>query len=704
MGNSSGIITAIRRMEELTAVRAVRSGLVNMIPVLIIGAFALILKTFPVAAYQSLISTLADGFFLKLFDLVYSATFGVLSLYMTYSISRSYMKLKNDTGAVNRGAAMASLLAFFILAGAYLPGFGTDSMGPKSMFLAILTGLGASSLYLAVSRFFRDRRKRLFSAGADREFNRMLSTLSPIAAVALIFALFNALVIRAFDVDSFRMLLSRGFLWLFSHGRNGFFKGFFFVLMSSLLWFFGIHGSDTLEGVMETCFTPGLEINRAAVAAGSAPTEVLTKQFFDCFVLMGGCGSTICLLIAILLFSRNRARRGLGLTAAFPMLFNINELMVFGLPIIFNVTMLLPFLLVPLACYSLAYLAISAGWVPMITGAVDWTTPVLLGGYLATGSVAGSALQLVNMAAGVLIYLPFVRRMDRRAEENARRDFGEFQERFRQREQEWAGIRLTEDGSADGEIAKGLCAELRHGLHSQLALAYQPQYHYDGRCLGVEALLRWHHPVHGLLYPPLAVKLAEEGGFLADLEEAVLAQALRDRPAVQERFGRDVKLSVNVTGTTVVTPRYLQFLRQMNASDPFRDKNLCIEVTEQAALGMNDETRNALREVRGMGIALAIDDFSMGQTSLHYLKDSLFDIIKLDGSLVQGLPSNQNCREIIASITRLAASLDMTVLAEYVGTQEQREALHKIGCDCYQGFLYAPALFLDGQDSAAAAK
>ena len=179
MGNSSGIITAIRRMEELTAVRAVRSGLVNMIPVLIIGAFALILKTFPVAAYQSLISTLADGFFLKLFDLVYSATFGVLSLYMTYSISRSYMKLKNDTGAVNRGAAMASLLAFFILAGAYLPGFGTDSMGPKSMFLAILTGLGASSLYLAVSRFFRDRRKRLFSAGADREFNRMLSTLPP---------------------------------------------------------------------------------------------------------------------------------------------------------------------------------------------------------------------------------------------------------------------------------------------------------------------------------------------------------------------------------------------------------------------------------------------------------------------------------------------------------------------------------------------
>ena len=142
MEEKSPFTRAIRRLEELTVVQATRSGLVKMIPILTIGAFALILKTFPVEAYQTFIADLAGGFVLGLLDLVYSATFGVLSLYMTIFISRSYMELKADQDVVGEGATAASLLCFFILAGAYLPSFGTDSMGPKSMFLAILTGLG----------------------------------------------------------------------------------------------------------------------------------------------------------------------------------------------------------------------------------------------------------------------------------------------------------------------------------------------------------------------------------------------------------------------------------------------------------------------------------------------------------------------------------------------------------------------------------
>ena len=96
-----------------------------------------------------------------------------------------------------------------------------------------------------------------------------------------------------------------------------------------------------------------------------------------------------------------------------------------------------------------------------------------------------------------------------------------------------------------------------------------------------------------------------------------------------------------------------------------------------------------------MGLLLAIDDFSMGQTSLHYLKDCIFDVIKLDGSLIKELFAHKNSREIVSSITGLARSLNMTVLAEYVETEEQKNALHEIGCDCYQGYLYSPAVFVD---------
>lgn len=697
MRGSRKFLTGIRRLEQTTAVRAVRSGLVNMIPVLIIGAFALVVKTFPVEDYQTFIATLAGGFFLKLFDLIYSATFGVLSVYMTFSISRSYMKITADAESVHGGAMVASLLSFFILAGSDLADFGLDSMGPKSMFLAILTGLGASSLYLALDRFFRRRRRYLFANGVDREFNRMLSTLFPIALVALTFALFNEAIVRIFSVDSCRSLLALLFDKLFSYGKTGFFKGFFFVLLSSVLWFFGIHGSDTLEGVMQNYFVPGLAENQAAIAAGGAPSVILTKQFFDCFVLMGGCGATICLLIAILIFSRNRARRGLGLTAAFPMIFNINELMVFGLPIIFNPIMLFPFLAVPLVCYSTAYVALATGLVPLISESVEWTTPILLGGFRATGSVAGALLQVVNVTFGVLIYLPFVRFSDRQIAAANREHYATFIKFFKENEQDLNTVRLTELGDVYGDFAKGLCAELRHGMGRQIALAYQPQYAYDGHCIGVETLLRWRHPVHGILYPPLVIKLAEEAGFLHTLEEIVLTRALADRPELLARFGPDIKLSVNVTGTTVVTPRFLQFCREQNEKSPFKGQNICIEVTEQAALAVNEETHRALAALREMGLLLAIDDFSMGQTSVHYLKDSMFDIIKLDGSLVQGLFTHQNCREIVSSITQLANSLDLMVLAEFVETEEQREVLHEIGCDYYQGYLYSPAVFLNEQ-------
>jgi len=103
MESNKGFISFIHKMEQSVIVRSVRSGLVNMIPVLIIGAFALIIKTFPVDTYQAFIATFAHGFIYSLFNLIYSATFGVLSVYMTFSISRSYMKCKADPKAVNGG-------------------------------------------------------------------------------------------------------------------------------------------------------------------------------------------------------------------------------------------------------------------------------------------------------------------------------------------------------------------------------------------------------------------------------------------------------------------------------------------------------------------------------------------------------------------------------------------------------------------------
>ena len=689
------------KVERSTFVRSVRNGLVSIIPVLIVGAFSLVLKTFPIEAYQNFISSFGNGILLKFFDLVYTATFGVLSAYMTVGISRAYMKVKGDPEAVMCGAWFSSLVALFMMSGASAHGFGIDNLGPKSMFLAIIAGLGASSLYLAFDRAFRKARLTLFSAGADSSFNRMLATLAPIALVSITAAFVSIIIMMFFDAESIRELLIRFFNWLFSFGENGFFKGFFFVLLSSILWFFGVHGSDTLEGVMEKYFTPGLAANQAAIEAGGEATNILTKQFFDCFVLMGGCGSAICLLIAVLIFSRNSARRGLGLTAAFPMVFNINEMMVFGLPIIYNPMMLIPFIATPLVCYSVSYFATSVGLVPVITQGIEWTTPVVLGGAMATQSASGAVLQVVNIAIGVLIYMPFVRMLDKRSLTEAKQNFDAFIEYFKQNESAFVHQSLTDLNDTHGEFAKSLCAELRRWVSKKkINLAYQPQCDERGVTVGVESLLRCHHPVHGMLYPPLVIKLADDGGFLADLEEAVVNRVLYDYSLLQARFGANVKVSFNVTGRTLMTPRFLQFLQNLNKKGAFKDKNLCLELTENDPVLFDESARKVFEEISGMGILLAIDDFSMGQTSIHYLRDGLFNEIKLDGSLVKEIDHSANTRKIIASIVALAQELNLSVVAEFVETEKQRDLLLGIGCKCYQGYLFSPAVFIDERETA----
>ena len=258
-----------------------------------------------------------------------------------------------------------------------------------------------------------------------------------------------------------------------------------------------------------------------------------------------------------------------------------------------------------------------------------------------------------------------------------------------------AGKKLIDQQDVYGYLARNLTAELHHDMNAVIKMYYQPQYDYDGNCVGTEALLRWEHPMFGMMYPPLLIKLAEDGGFLPELEEQIVNKVISDADKVREKFGENLKISFNVTGTTVVTDRFWQFCDSLSRKQTFKGSNICIEVTEQATLEFDDKTLKALQHLKEMGLKLTIDDFSMGHTSIQYLKNNLFDYIKLDGSLVQGLSKYENCREIISSIVQLSESLHMDVIAEFVETEEQREELHQLGCDCYQGWLYSPAVPLD---------
>ncbi len=674
---------------SLSGVATIRRGLVSLIPVLLVGAFSLMIRYLPFEAYREFIGTFADGVIDSLLGAVYDVTFGLLSVYMCVSLGYHYANIKAERGSdAEIGCPIAATAAFIILTG--ISNLNADTLGPKGMFISIVSALGSSALFCFMLPRFK--RLRLMTDGADASLNNAISLILPLTLTLAVFAVINYLIMLIYDGSRLADLFHDAASALFSFLGDGFWSGFLFVLVSSLLWFFGIHGSDVLEGVSAKIFAPKVDINIALEAAGQAPTEILTKQFFDIFVLMGGCGSAMCLLIALLIFGKRKANRGLAKMAAFPMAFNINEIMVFGLPIIYNPVMLIPFLTVPLVCFLTSYFAMAVGLVPMITSSVEWTIPVIFGGYLGTGSVAGSLLQLFNLALGVMIYRPFVKKYDEERLENEKRDCERLTEILKESERNRTPVSLIDLPGADGAFANSLAAEIEHAIKKgKIALHYQPQYDINGNCFGAETLMRYEHPSLGMLYPPLVVELARETGKLSMLERYIFTHAAADAEEILNATGRKIKVSVNVTADSIEDKSFERFLDELVR--PYGDRiSMCIEITEQAAVDFNDELRARIARLRDVGYLFAIDDFSAGNTSIKYLQENLFDFVKLDGSIVVECPTNPRCEEIVTMIIDLSRTLGFSTIAEFVSTEEIRDCMARIGCTMYQGWFYSPAI------------
>ncbi len=678
-----------RKFTTFSPIVTIKRSLISLIPILMIGAFSLTLRYFPIDGYQVFLSEFWDGFIGELLDTVYGATFGLLSVYMCISVGYHYSSLKAERGGgATIGCVLSSVASFVILTGSEL--LSTDTLGPKGMFIAIIASLGASALFCLLKLPLRGM--RLLSAGADVNLNNAVRLILPMALTVGVYAVVNNLILILTGEQSVHALLLNAANGLFSLVGGGFFGGLLFVALSSLLWFFGIHGSDVLEGVAESFFIPNIDINIALNQAGQAPTEILTKQFFDVFVLMGGCGSAICLLIALFIFSKRKSNRGLAKMSSLPMLFNINEIMVFGLPIIYNPTMLIPFLTVPVVCYLTSYLALFSGLVPLVISPVEWTTPVIFGGYTATGSVMGSLLQIFNIALGVLIYRPFVKKYDEERAESTKRDYEHLLEVFKQLELRREAFSITELSGADGAFAKSLAAEIGYAIdEGNLEVYYQPQYDLDGRCFGAEALLRLKLSELGMIYPPLVIALAKETGKLQSLEKHIFRRAKQDSRTLWDKLGCSIKMSINISGESLESADFEHFLIEL-AEDMRTGIRPCIEITEQTALVFDEQLKDRINRLKSAGYIFAIDDFSAGNTSLQYLQENFFDIVKLDGSIVQNCLTNERCNELTTMIIGMSHSLGFKVVAEFVSSEEIRDCMARAGCTMYQGWFYSPAI------------
>ncbi|WP_370555211.1 PTS transporter subunit EIIC [Edwardsiella tarda] len=187
------------------------------------------------------------------------------------------------------------------------------------------------------------------------------------------------------------------------------------IVLNSLFWLIGIHPGGTINAVMAPIWLINTDQNRIALANGLELPNIITQPFMDNFVWMGGGGATIGLVICLLFFSRSRQSRTLGSLAMLPGIFNINEPLIFGLPIVLNLKMAIPFLLSPVVIAVVTYLSMLYGWVEKPIGVtMPWTMPPLVSGYFATGGhMSGAVIQLVGIILSTVIYYPFFIFVDR---------------------------------------------------------------------------------------------------------------------------------------------------------------------------------------------------------------------------------------------------------------------------------------------------
>jgi predicted signal transduction protein with EAL and GGDEF domain len=232
--------------------------------------------------------------------------------------------------------------------------------------------------------------------------------------------------------------------------------------------------------------------------------------------------------------------------------------------------------------------------------------------------------------------------------------------------------------------------DLRKALPAgEFELHYQPVVNLASKEIsGFEALVRWNHPIRGMISPADFIPLAEEIGFIVPMGEWIIRQAC----ATAAQWPDDLHVAVNISAIQFRSPGLMQVIVGALAASGLAPTRLEIEITESVLLHNRETTLAVLHQLRALGIRIAMDDFGTGYSSLTYLQSFPFDKIKIDRSFVKNITENASSLNIVRAVAALANGMGMTATAEGVETAEQLDRIASEGCTEMQGFLFSRPL------------
>lgn len=394
---------------------AIKDGFIRIMPFLIIGSFFLLIANLPIPGYNEFVIHFFGEKLIGQLNYVLDATYSVMALLVVISTSISLAKrwLLNEISC-----ALISLVSFLIVTPYKLPqetgGAISDvipvfALGAQGLFLSLIITLAAVRLY----RLFNHPRLTIsMPSSVPPAVSNSFSSLIPSFLIVLIFWLlrlfFEFTVFGTLQEMIFNVLQTP--MMQLGNTLPSQMVAEFFV---SFFWFFGLHGDSIVTAIMGPVWRSLTLENMQAMKQGLPPANIITQQFRDVFLICGGTGFTLAMLLVMLFRAQSKRMREIAKLATPAAIFNINEPIIFGVPIALNPLLFIPFIIVPVVLCVITYSAMAFGWLPLTSGLeIPWTTPIFISGFLICGW-KGMLFQAINLAVAMTIYYPFVMTLDR---------------------------------------------------------------------------------------------------------------------------------------------------------------------------------------------------------------------------------------------------------------------------------------------------
>ncbi len=584
---------------------AIRDGFLSLLPMTFLLVIAQILDSLPLPIYhQKMYALFGDGyhvFFMKIIHTVnYSYGVGLavlVAVHLMRAIQRNDIDLIPDTLV---GVSAFANFMIVVLSGSFSP----ESLSYQSIFLGAAIGILTAELlrklaYLSVFSFLR------MPYESNSEFYYVMWLSPAIILLGLITLLVSTYLTTSHILSSWNIALLT--FWIEQQASAMWIFHTLSIIINQVFWSVGFHGWLVLSGYFNDFLVP----------AGAPYDGVhVYRSLLTSFLLMGGSGVTVGLLIAIFLKVKSGYQRKIGLISVVPAFFNINDTLLYGLPIILNPRYLIPFICVPLLLNFLLLVALETGFIVPLNVKLSFTTPPLISGWLLTGSWHGVAFQVVSIIISTIIYLPFVKKVEAlRKDEELICYINATQVILTNRVKPFPTI-----GRDDrvGMFARGLLTSLLEDLERQrVYMDYQPKHSNDGSLVGLEALLRWPHESYGLIHPQVAVTLAEESNQIQVLGGYVIEHALAFKQKLNSLGYQELNIAINVSPAQLMHLEIVETIERLLIKYELTPDQLELEITESSILPDHPIINEALSRLSALGVGLALDDFGMGYASLH---------------------------------------------------------------------------------------